>query len=291
METPHRRRFWTGMLVGVTAVWGWTFLVVKEATGQYGVVGFLAARFALATAIMGPFLATRRSVGLARDSALVGGVLAASYLFQTFGLAATSATHCGLITGLFVVFVPIANRVLFRRPVPGTMWIAACLSVTGLFLLTGAGMERPRFGDLLTLGAAVCLGLHCALLEQVARRHDAAAFAGGQFLVATIVFLAVWPLVDRVRPPPRDVIPAIVLTGVLATAVGFLVQTVVQQKLAAARVAVILTLETVFAAFFGVVLGGDRLGPTQWIGAAVMLVAVTLAEIVPRMRGESAQAG
>ncbi len=288
MDTPWRRLFWTGLLVGVTCVWGWTFTVVKDATSQIGIVSFLALRFALASGLMLPFFFRRPSLGLVRDSALIGSVLAASYLFQTFGLAATSATNCGLITGLCVVFVPIVNWLLYRVRAPSTMWLAALLSVAGLGLLTGTGIEPLRSGDFLTLGAAVCLGLHIVLLERLAPRHDAAALAAGQFATATLIFVAVWPSVETVRWPPSSVWPAVVVTGVLATAVGFFVQTLVQQKLAAVRVAIILTLETVFATFFGIVLAGDRLGATQWLGAAVMLLAVVLAEIVPRMRREAA---
>ena len=107
------RFIYTLLLVAVTAVWGWTFVVVQDAIALYGVLPFLAVRFALAGAVLAPVYARR----LTRRSLLVGGgigvVLAAGYLFQTTGLLFTTPTNSGLITGLFVVFAPLADRLLF----------------------------------------------------------------------------------------------------------------------------------------------------------------------------------
>src|SRR5215216_4867568 len=104
---------YTLLLVGVTAVWGWTFVVVQDAISAFGVLGFLALRFALASAALSPILLS----GVTRRTLLVGGgiglVLAAGYLFQTLGLLYTTPTNSGLITGLFVVFAPLADRLLF----------------------------------------------------------------------------------------------------------------------------------------------------------------------------------
>jgi drug/metabolite transporter (DMT)-like permease len=274
---------WSLLLIFVTAIWGWTFTVVKDATRDYGVVSFLTLRFALATLLMSSCL-RGASFRAWRDGAMLGAVLAASYLLQTFGLAHTSATNCGLITGLFVVFAPLISRYVFGVRAPEMIWLACCLSVLGLALLTATGLEPPRVGDVLTLGASVCLGLHIALLDQVARRHAASTLAAVQFAAATVIFAAVWPATESFAAPPASVWPAIVITGVLATALGFYVQTLVQQRLSAARVAVILTLEPVFATLCGIWLAGDRLTRPQWGGATIMLLAVVLVEIVPKMR-------
>jgi hypothetical protein len=97
---------YTLLLVAVTAVWGWTFVVIQDAIALYGVLPFLAVRFALAGATLAPIYSTR----LTRRTLLVGGgigvVLAAGYLFQTAGLLFTTPTNAGFITGLFVVFAP-----------------------------------------------------------------------------------------------------------------------------------------------------------------------------------------
>src|SRR5918998_4466872 len=106
------RLIYTLLLVLVTAVWGWTFVVVQDAILAYGVLGFLALRFALASVALAPLLSrmTRRTLLV---GAGIGLVLAAAYLFQTLGLLYTTPTTSGLITGLFVVFAPLADRLLF----------------------------------------------------------------------------------------------------------------------------------------------------------------------------------
>src|ERR687890_2452016 len=107
------RLIYTLLLVLVTAVWGWTFVVVQDAISAFGVLGFLALRFTLASLALSPILLS----GITRRTLLVGGgiglVLAMGYLSQTLGLLYTTPTNSGLITGLFVVFAPLADRLLF----------------------------------------------------------------------------------------------------------------------------------------------------------------------------------
>ena len=139
------RLIYTFLLVAVTAVWGWTFVVVQDAIAIYGVVPFLAARFVLAGAALAPIYATR----LTRRSLLVGGgigvVLAAAYLFQTMGLLFTTPTNSGLITGLFVVFAPLADRLLFGASVSPQVVLAVALSLVGMVCSPVAG-PRARTG-------------------------------------------------------------------------------------------------------------------------------------------------
>lgn len=266
------------LLVATAAVWGWTFSVVKDAVAVYGVVGFLAVRFAIGAAALGPAGARRLSGRTLVTGAGIGLVLAAAYLFQTFGLEYTTATNGGLITGLFVVFAPLLNRAIFRVRTRLVHWAAVVASLAGLVLLTGAGPARINLGDLLTVGCAACFGLHIVLLDRFAKGHGATALAAVQVGTATLVFLAVWPATGEVGWPSGEVWWALVICGLLATAGGFWAQTFVQQRLPAVRTAVILTTEPVFATFFGYVLAGDRLGAWQWAGAAAMIAAVVTAE-------------
>src|SRR6202007_2054993 len=103
------------LLLGVTAVWGWTFVLVKDAITQYPTLPFLQLRFLLDFLVMCALLRRlppRRELWV---GAAVGAVLAGSYLTQTFGLSLTSPAHSGLITGLFVVFTPLLDRVIGVR--------------------------------------------------------------------------------------------------------------------------------------------------------------------------------
>jgi drug/metabolite transporter (DMT)-like permease len=278
------RLIYTLLLVAVTAVWGWTFVVVQDAISVYGVIPFLAVRFLLAGVALTPIYAPK----LTRSSLIVGGgigaVLAAAYLFQTTGLLFTTPTNSGLITGLFVVFAPLSDRLLFGANVSGQVVVAVALSLVGMVLLAGGGPDGANWGDLLTLLCAAALGLHIALLSRFAASHDAGALTLAQILSMALLFIIVWPFFATVSFPPSEVWVALVVTGLLASAGAFLVQTTVQQHIPAARTAIILTMEPVFAALFGYWLAGDRLVAVQILGALMILSALVIGEVLPVLR-------
>ena len=278
------RLIYTLLLVAVTAVWGWTFVVVQDAISVYGVIPFLAVRFVLAGAALAPIYAAK----LTRRSLAVGGgigvVLAAGYLFQTTGLLFTTPTNSGLITGLFVVFAPLADRLLFGANVSRQVVLAVALSLLGMVLLAGGGPEGANWGDLLTLLCAAALGLHIALLSRYAASHDAGALTLAQLLAMALLFVVVWPFSGPVSLPPSGVWVALLVTGLLASAGAFLVQTTVQQHIPAARTAIIMTMEPVFAALFGYWLAGDRLVALQILGALMILSALVIGEVLPVLR-------
>jgi len=273
----------TFALLGVTAVWGWTFVIVHEAVAVWGVVAFLAVRFliaaASASAVWGRRL-DRRSLAVGSG---IGLALAAGYLLQTWGLKYTTATNAGLITGLFVVLAPIADRVLNGVVLRRVAWLAVLLSLVGMTLLTGRLPTDLAAGDLLVLGCAVAFGVHIALLSRHAPGHDPRALTTAQMLSVAAIFLVLWPIAGTVQAPPREVWFALALTGLVASTVAYGVQTWAQRHLSTARTAVILTTEPMFAALFGITLAGERLGPVQVTGAVLILAAVVMSEAVPAL--------
>jgi drug/metabolite transporter (DMT)-like permease len=260
------------LLVGVTAIWGWTFVVVRDATAAYGVVGFLAIRFAIAAAALGPICLKRVTWRTLRAGAAIGVAMAAGYLLQTFGLQYTTPTNSGLITGLFVVFAPISAKAFFRVRMDWTLLVSVVISLIGLVLLTGQMPGELRVGDFLTLGCAAAFGLHIALLSRYARGHDALVLALGQMLAAAVLFGAAWPFVEPMAQPSGQVWLSLLMV-VVASALAFYIQTLVQQHLSAAGTAIILTMEPVFAVLFGYWLAGDRLTAIQVAGAVCVLAA------------------
>ncbi len=273
----------TVSLIGVTAVWGWTFVVVKNAIAIDGVIPFLAARFLLASVILLALWGRRLTPSALRAGALLGFVLATGYLLQTWGLNLTTATNSGLITGLFVIAAPGADRILFRTRFSHVNIAATVLSLAGMVLLTGWSPGRLAIGDLLTFGCAIAFGIHIALLSHYSPHQDTTALTTAQLLWVSIVFLAAWPAAGRPEVPPRAVWGALVITGVLASALAYFVQTAAQRHLSTARTAVILTMEPVFAGLFGFLLEGERLRGLQIVGAAVILGALVLNEILPAL--------
>ena len=254
----------------VTAVWGWTFVLVKDAVTQYPTLPFLQIRFALALVVMALLvrrLPTRRELGI---GAIVGAVLAAGYLTQTAGLTLTSPGNAGLITGLFVVFTPLLNRI-FGAPIRWWTWVATGGSLVGLAMLTG-GTSGLGVGDILVLSCAVLFALHIVLLGRWSPGLPAAPLAMVQMATSALIFSAggTWQL----RVPNPTVWFAIAVTGVFASALGFYIQTWSQGFISANRTALILATEPAWALAAAVVLAGQRLGLLQTIGAAVVLGAI-----------------
>ena len=254
----------------VTAVWGWTFVLVKDAVTQYPTLPFLQIRFAVALFVM--LLLVRRLPTLRelRIGAIVGAVLAAGYVTQTAGLTQTSPGNAGLITGLFVVFTPLLNRI-FGAPIRWWTWVATVGSLAGLVMLTG-GPSGMGVGDILVLACAVLFALHIVLLGRWSPGLSAAPLAMVQMATAALIFTAGGT--SQLRLPSPSVWFAIAVTGVFASALGFYIQTWSQGFISANRTALILATEPAWALAAAVVLAGQRLGVLQAFGAALVLAAI-----------------
>jgi drug/metabolite transporter (DMT)-like permease len=268
-------------LVVVTAIWGYTFVPVQKAVAVYPLFAFLAVRFAISTLALAPFAwSPLRALPRAGWAAGLGAgtLLGAAYGLQTAGLELTTVTSTGFITGLYVVFTPFIALAAFRTPVPAPVWIGVVLSLAGLLLLSGAP-GGSWAGNLLVLGNAVAQSLQIVAMERFAPRYDARALTFLQMAVAFAGFAVVAVVAGQVEAPPDAATwYALVVTGVFAGALGYLVATWVQSRTTAARAALVFTLEAPFAALFGVLLLSERLGWAGWLGCAVMLTGIVLAE-------------
>ena len=268
-------------LVAVTAVWGVTFVQVKDAVAVYPLFAFLALRFAIASATLAVPAAPRvRSLGGdgVRAAVLLGGLLAAGYGLQTAGLERTTVSSAGFVTGMYVVLTPLFALALFRIRVGVALWVGVGLAVLGLALLSGVEAGSPA-GDALVLGGAACYSLQIVLLERYAPPYDALALTLVEMLTALACFGAI-AVALREFDVPRGwtVWGALLVTGVFASALAFLLQTWAQRRTTATQTALVFALEPVFAALFGYTLAGDRLGLAGWTGCAVILVGIVVAE-------------
>ncbi len=266
-------------LVSVTAVWGVTFVQVKDAVAIYPVLAFLALRFAIASATLA-VPAAKRVRALGRHGlaagALAGLLLAAGYVLQTVGLERTSVSSAGFVTGMYVVLTPILALAVFRIRIALAAWGGVVLATLGLAMLAGIHGGSTS-GDLLVLGGAAVYSLQIVLLERFAPRYDPLAFTLVEMAAAFgALFLAAIPQLSV--PHGWTVWGALVVTGVFASALGFLVQTWVQKRSSATRTALVFALEPVWAAVFGFALAGDRLGALGFGGCAVIMAGIVLAE-------------
>jgi drug/metabolite transporter (DMT)-like permease len=352
------------MLLLATAIWGWSFVVVKEAVAGYGVAAFLGLRFGIASVVLALLAIGHFNKRTLLVGAGIGVVLIAGYYCQTLGLRYATVTNSGFITSLFVVTTPIINRLLFGVKIRSTLWVAVAISLVGLYLLTSATPPQHRsagtsptketqhqrsagvppaketqhqrsagvppaketqhqrsagvppaqktpnesqitkdavvtaepkaaggtpalpvenssqtLGILLTLAAAILYGLHIALLDRYSKGHFPLTLVLGQTTCAAVLCLLIWPLSEPLVWPTGSVWSALLITGILATAVTFVIQTYVQQRLSAITSTLILTAEPVFATVSGCLLLGERVGGVQALGIALMITAIIAAQL------------
>jgi drug/metabolite transporter (DMT)-like permease len=295
-------------LLAAATIWGSSFVACRVAAAYLDPFLYNGLRFFVAVLTLLPFVGQRlRSLTRVElwGGALVGLLLFGASSVQQVGLGLTTAGKAGLITGLYVVLVPLILALMWRRCPRWSVWIAALLAVAGLFFLSGlnadiadvgrasgAGQFRLTAGDAWIIVAAVVWAFHVVFIGQLAPRVNALRLALVQYLVCGLLSLALW--LGRgggqtawtliVRPFVQDLRVAwwaVLYTGVFSIGLGFTLQVVGQQRAPATDAAVIMSMETVFAALFGWLLLGETLLPRQLLGCALMLAGMLLAQVSP----------
>ena len=266
-------------LLLVTAIWGSTFVLVKNTVARYPVLPFLAIRFAVAAVCLAPsaWLARRRSnLGDLAAGAGAGLFLFLGYACQTFGLRETSAAKAGFITGLSVVLVPLFVALLWRQLPSRRVLGGTALATAGLGLLSLNADWSVGRGDLLVLGCAVSFAAHITALGALSPGRDPGLLTLVQVVTVSALSAALVLLEGPFPGVPGPVWGAAVFTGLAATALAFFVQTAAQRFTTANHTALIFTAEPVFAALFGVAVAGERLAGRGWVGCGVSLAGVVL---------------
>ena len=293
-----------GWLLFLTPVlWGATFPGAKLGIDLIGVYPFMAwtRLIGFLTILIAIPMVARHDVSWAAakrvllPGSLLGGLIFVAYILQTEGLARTTATNAGFITGLYVVFVPILALLLFRQPVGWWVWAAVALSVVGLMLLSvpSLGDIRLRFGDLLVLCSAVAWAAHVVAIGRFAGRHPSALLSLSQMGWAAALHMVTTVAVGAGIRGGEAVTEAwhlLIVTGVLGSGVAYTLQVFAQREMSAPRAVVILAGESVAAAAFAAVWIGERLLFHQWVGAGVVLGAMVLSELRARAADVRAEA-
>jgi drug/metabolite transporter (DMT)-like permease len=288
MSEQGLRRLSELALIGICSVWGLTFVMVQDAIELLPTMAFLAYRFIPAALIVALvfWAGLRRLPAAGWHAGLVMGLfLCAGYIFQTLGLEETTASNTGFITGLFVVFTPVLGAIFLRDRLPPSAWIAAAVSLVGLYLLSGVGGDLDLRGDGLVLLAAIALSAHILATARAVRRYEVGPLLAVQLGVCGIVPLAIAAAGGELETPRGGTVwSALIVTSLVASALGFFVQTFAQQHAPPARTALILASEPAFAGLFGWLLADDRLSATAWLGAGLIMAAIVAVEITPRFR-------
>ncbi len=271
------------MVVLTTMLWGSTFVAVQRAESSVSASGLILGRFALAAAVLSPFVRGGRRLWAA--SVELGVLLWAGYASQTIGLRYTTVGRSAFLTGSGAILVPIYTRLGGGR-VGRFVWPAAGVAVVGVYLLShevaavSGGFGQPfNRGDAWTLGCAAVWSAYIYRLERFATTLPTAALTATHLLVVAGLSV-LWAAADgSLIPGPHYPWLAVLYLGLACTAATTWLQTLGQRWLPAARVAVLYTLEPVWASAFGYVLIDDRLGPRGLCGAALILTAAGLSQV------------
>jgi drug/metabolite transporter (DMT)-like permease len=275
-------------LLGATAIWGGSFVLVRSLLAEISPLLFVALRFVIAALVLAPF-ALRRKGALDARSVRAGGVvglwLVVGFGLQTVGLQATEPARAAFLTGLTVVLVPILLIVLHRRiPTAGSL-VGVGLATAGLYLMTSPRGGGFSSGDRYVLFAAVSFAFQILAVARHAREVDPIVLLFWQIATSALVAVPVSLVLESPRPPATPFAWwGLLAAALLATVLCLAAQIWAQRKTPPTRAAVILTAEPVFAAAASYLVLGEKLGGAAIAGATLILAGMLAAELLPSAR-------
>ena len=276
MRNGNKKGLFALILLAVSAIWGGAFVVMKDALARLDVNSFLAWRFLIATLLL---IAIRPKVlfqinrKFLLKGLLVGTFLGSGYIFQSFGLTLTSVAKTGFITGLYVVLTPVLGALFLKKKFASIQWLSVLLATAGLLLLSFKGLH-VGLGEFLVFLSAIVFAAHIIALGEWSSGMDTYALTVVQLGTCALITTIAGLKSGLHAPPDSGVWWAILFCAVFATAVAFIFQTWAQSFMAATTVAVILTIEVVFAAIFCIAIAHESLTTKTAIGGLMVVVAM-----------------
>ena len=267
-----------GLLLTVAFIWGSAFVIMKDALKYQDVNSFLACRFIIATCVLialKPKALRKIDRKFLFKGVTIGLLLGGGYIFQTFGLTMTTVAKTGFITGLYAIFVPIFAAILFRKNITGIQWIAVALSFIGLMILSFKGLSIG-VGEFLVFISALLFAFHIIALGEWSSSMDTYALTIVQLATSAVLTYAASMKSGFHLPDSGGGWRAVIYTALFATAFAFIIQTWAQAHMTSTKVAVILTMEVVFAAIFSIIFGGESLTLQSAIGGILVVGAMYL---------------
>ncbi|CAM2984540.1 DMT family transporter [Paenibacillus sediminis] len=282
-------------LLFVAMMWGCTFLIVQNAVKVLPPLAFNGFRFIGASLLLALIISIfyrdqwrQMSRKMWLHGALLGIFLFLGYGLQTMGLLYTTTSNAGFITGLSVVLVPMIAATLLRHKLSRYTWFSVLLAAAGLYMLTfSGGIMKWNYGDMLILLCAVAFALQIAFTGIYAPHYPALALSVIQLAVVGVLSTIFSFFIEDVGPLSQtldllvqpDVLIALLISIGPTSAFAFWIQTACQQYTTPSRVAVIFTMEPVFAAFTGVFFAGEKIGTLALFGCLLILIGMITAEL------------
>jgi drug/metabolite transporter (DMT)-like permease len=271
-------------LVGVTLIWGTTFVVVKSALAEVSTFVFLTLRFwVAAAALVLIYRGAVRKQGIG-PGVFAGCLLFTAYVFQTLGLERTTASKSAFLTGLSIPLVPLFSSLVYKVR-PRLVEVAGIVIASlGMALLTLSSVADLRSGmstgDLLSLLCAVTFAFHIVIIGHYSQLHGFESLAVVQIAAAAVLGSAVFWFAEPVRfHITAGVAAAVLLTGLLATALAFTIQAWAQQYTSSTRAALIFALEPPVAWLTSYLVTGEKMSNRGKVGAVMILAGILAVEL------------
>lgn len=271
-------------LLLAAVIWGAGFVAQRLASFHLGFNAFNGIRFLMGGLVLLPFIGKRLRTQKQGFGwmLLAGSVLFVASSLQQIGIGTTSAGTAGFITGTYVVLVPVILAIFWRNKTSPFTWIAAVIALGGTYLLsTGGSAITPSTGSLILLAGSFIWALHVIVVGLAVQKVDVFVFSAGQFLVSGTIHIIMSFFIE---PVTLNALRAswlpLLYAGLFSVSLGFTFQAVGQRKAPAADAALILSLESVFAALAGVFFLRESMNPIQVTGAAIILAAIVFAQLI-----------
>ena len=265
-------------MISIAAVWGSSFVVMKDSLERQNVFSFLSSRFILAALLMflykpGVFRGLTKK--FIYSGIIAGILLGGGYIFQTYGLTKTTVSNTGFITGLYLVFTPLISLIILKRHVLKIQWLAVIVATIGLFFISYNGVTIG-LGEILVLISAFIYGAHFVALGEWSDGKNTYALTFIQ-VVTVAALTSIFAFKDGFQVAPDSTVwLAILYTAFFATFIGFLIQTKAQSVMSATVASVLLATETPFAVFFGLYFHSDPLTLRIITGGSLVMAAMAL---------------
>ena len=278
MITEHsaKLKFAPVALLAVSAAWGMAFVVMKDPIAKQNVNSFLFTRFffaVIALLLIKPSVISRFTPELLKKGSIAGLFLGAGYILQTLGLARAGAAITGFITGLYVVATPVLAALVLKVKINRFTWLCVATATLGLALLSLKGWSIG-YGEFLVFLCAISFAAHIIALSKWSSGLDIYALTVIQLTTCALMTGVISFAQGYKAPVNTSGWLVVFYTAVLCTAIAFIVQTWAQAHMSATKVAVILTMEVVFAAIFAVIFGSETLTLKALIGGILVLTAI-----------------
>ena len=286
-----RQRIKGSLILMLTAiVWGSGFVAQSAGREFIGANTFNGIRMLIGSFVLLPVvlynIKVKKTITKENRKTLIisgiicGVVLCAASTIQTVGIGYTTPGKSGFITALYLIFVPVIGVLMGKKLSLQTI-LCALLALVGMYMLCMTeGFDSINYGDAITVISAILFAIHITIIDKVAGDIDAIAFSSIQFFVAGVINIIIMFLFEN---PTMDIIKQctvpILYSGLFACGIGYTLQPIGQKYAEPTAASIIMSLESVFALLFGVIILGERPSLIEVIGSAIMLAAIILIQI------------